>query len=368
MQPENPSFDTWTSGFLIAVAMGVFIFILLISTKNRKNLPIAFLVLSFSIILFQYVLFWTEYQQSFPYLVLIPTVCYYATGPLLYLYFLNLYKKKVQFNYALHFFPAILMIVPNIQLWLKYLGLMDIQSPILSIPYGYWVIAAHMVLYTVLIFLLIRKHRNLTSEYAKIRSKWATILGVLYAAFVLSYISYYSLVKFTFFNDVHDYMISIMMSISIYAIGYFIFKQPRVFNGEFWSHLFLKQQSDSQLTENTKEEFYTGLLQHIETNKPYLDNNLRLVQLADEVGLSTHTLSMIINDRSSKNFNQFINEFRLREAEKMLMEGSSNSIKSIYFDVGFNSKATFYKAFKNKYHCTPQQFKQQRVKGIELSE
>jgi len=51
----QPSFDTWTSGFLFAVVMGVFLFVILITSRNKKNYPIAFFVLSFSVILFQYV-------------------------------------------------------------------------------------------------------------------------------------------------------------------------------------------------------------------------------------------------------------------------------------------------------------------------
>jgi len=79
----QPTLDTWTSVFLLAVAMGLYLFIMLISSRNNKNFPIAFLILSFSVILFQYVLYWTRYETVFPYLMMLPPLCYYATGPLL---------------------------------------------------------------------------------------------------------------------------------------------------------------------------------------------------------------------------------------------------------------------------------------------
>jgi AraC-like DNA-binding protein len=82
-----------------------------------------------------------------------------------------------------------------------------------------------------------------------------------------------------------------------------------------------------------------------------------LVNLADQLGFSTHLLSKIINKKSGKNFNHFINDYRLREAEALISENSSTRIKSIYFDVGFNNKATFYKAFKSKHNCTPLEYK-----------
>jgi len=86
----QPSFDTWTSGFLFAVVMGLFLFGILLSNRNKKNLPIAYLILAFSLILFQYVLYWTHYQKIIPYFVILPPVGYFSTGPLLYWYFLNL--------------------------------------------------------------------------------------------------------------------------------------------------------------------------------------------------------------------------------------------------------------------------------------
>ena len=77
-------------------------------------------------------------------------------------------------------------------------------------------------------------------------------------------ISYYVLVKFSFFNDEWDYMISIMMSISIYAIGYFIFKQPSVFDGEFFSNLFLPiKNKDESFEISMLNEFYENVTNYM---------------------------------------------------------------------------------------------------------
>lgn len=360
------SLDTWTSIFLLAVAMGLFLFVILITSRNSKNFPIAFLVLAFSFILFQYVLYWTGYQKTFPYLVLFPPLCYYLTGPLLYLYFLNLYKKNVSFSYALHFFPAVLLLIPNVVLWLKYAGLYKKSIPFLFLAQKHWFIVAHMVVYILVVAFLIIRSKDEQSEYSKVRDRWAKTLVTLYTLFVLSYISYYVLVNFAFFNDQWDYMISITMSVSIYAIGYFIFKQPKVFDGEFYSKLFLPIKNKSETFEvSMLNEFYEHLTNYMSKEKPFVDNELRLVNLADKVGFSTHLLSKIINEKSGKNFNSFINEYRLQEAEKLLISDEDFHIKNIYFNVGFNNKVTFYNAFKNKYHCTPSEFKRKNSKNSE---
>lgn len=344
--------------------MGLFLFLLIISGKNKKNYPIAFLVLAFSAMLFQYVLYWTRYETVFPYFMLIPQVSYLTTGPLLLWYFLNLYKNNFKFNYLLHFMPAGIMMIPNIFLWMRYLGWTDVEIPLLWSAQNPWIFAAHMGLYTLLVVRLIHSNRSKTTEFLRLRYRWATTLVSLYSLFLIAYVSYFVLVKFPFFNSQWDYAISITMSFSIYAIGFFIFKQPQVFNGEFYRQLFIPLQNKKQSFEQSLlNELYTNVTNYMETKKPYIENELRLVHLADRLGFSTHLLSKVINDKSGKNFNQFINDYRLAEAEQLLRDASDLSIQNIYFEVGFNNKATFYSAFRKKYGCTPTQFKKNTFKS-----
>jgi AraC-like DNA-binding protein len=243
-------------------------------------------------------------------------------------------------------------------LWFKYLGWTQNDVPFMFfIRGGHWYIAAHMVIYTLMIFALIIRNKEMNTEFEKVRFNWAKVLIILYSLFILAYISYYILVRFPFFNAEWDYMISIMMSLSIYTIGYFIFKQPSVFDGELFANLFLPIKNKNESFESSMlNEFYENVTNYMESKKPYIDNELRLVNLADQIGFSTHLLSKIINKKSGKNFNNFINEYRLREAEELLISNDDHNIKTIYFDVGFNNKTSFYKAFKKKYNCTPSEY------------
>lgn len=358
---EAPSFDTWTSLFLLAVAMGLFLFVTILINKNKRNLPIALLVLAFSGILFQYVLYWTRFETVFPYLRLLPHLCYYTTGPLLLLYVLNLYKKEVQFNFALHFVPAFMVLITYIAVLIKQLHLGDVTIPWRWFSSNPWFIAIHMSIYTLLAYRIAKKSPE-ENNYQKLRNRWTRILLGLFTAFVLAYVSYYVLVNFDFFNDQWDYMISIMMSFSIYAIGFFISKEPEVFDGAFFSELFLPDENkDSSFEESLMNELYRKLTLYMELEKPYIDNELRLVNLADQLGFSTHLLSKVINKKSGKNFNQFVNDYRLQEAKRLLLENPDYSIKTIYFDVGFNNKATFYNAFKKEFQCTPLEYRESTI-------
>ena len=357
----TPSFDSWTSIFLMAVAMGFFLFFSLLFSKNKKSLPIAFLILAFSLILFQYVLYWTKYMIVFPYLGMLPHVCYYTIGPLLYLYFLYLFKKEVSFNYALHFLPAFLAFISFFAILINYLPNTEVKVPWMWFSANPWFIAIHLSTYIALCWFIFQR-KQASNTFERLRKRWSKILLLLLSTFTVAYLSYYILVEFPFFNDQWDYMISITMSVSIYTIGFFVIKQPQVFDGEFFSQLFLpSEHGDASFEESLMNELYTKLTRYMETEKPFIDNELRLVNLADSLGFSTHLLSKVINKKARKNFNQFVNDYRLQEAKKLLLENPEYSIKTIYFDVGFNNKATFYQAFKKEFHCTPSQFRDASV-------
>ncbi|MDH7445134.1 AraC family transcriptional regulator [Aquimarina sp. 2201CG14-23] len=365
-----PSFDTWTSIFLLVSSLGFFLSIILGTRKNsrKNNLPIILLILGFSLILVYYVLIWTRYRAVYPYLYFFDTSWYLAFGPLLYSYITKFYSNTFKVKWY-HFIPALLCFVMNGFYFIKTQGFLEIKEyknePILYflevINYP-WLAALSFIIYLITIkdFITFHKGEN-ESQYQNTRKKWSDFLLNLFFVFAMAYISYYVLVRFSFFSIHWDYAISFSMSIGIYAIGYMVYKEPSIFNGELLSNLFLREIDSHEFTDTTKEEFYSKLLTHITINKPYLDNNLRLVQLADDVGFSSHTLSKIINEKANKNFNQFINEYRLEEAKKLLLEDISSSIKTIYFDVGFNNKATFNNAFKNKYHCTPSEYKRKHL-------
>lgn len=360
----SPSLDNWTSLFLLAAGFGVFIFLLLIiNSRNKFNYPIAFLVLSFSLILVQYVLYWSGYQRQFPYLIQLPAMCYYASGPLLFIYFYKIYSGEFKRLFLLNFLPSLLILISALVFILKGGFKVEGNTWLFRFLFNPWVITLSMSVYAGLIFKLIRDNTpKEPSEFASVRTKWATFLIGLYTIFILAYVSYYVLVEFPFFNSQWDYMISMMLTISIYGIGFMAFKQPAIFNGEMFSALFLPAPADdSKLEAKLINEFYDNLVAFMKKEKLYLDSELRMVNVADQIGYSTHMLSQVINEKYGKNFNQFINDHRLEEAEELLRSASDYSIKNICYDVGFNNKATFYTSFKKKYHCTPLEFKQQQV-------
>jgi len=100
------------------------------------------------------------------------------------------------------------------------------------------------------------------------------------------------------------------------------------------------------------------LQEYMQQERPWLNPELTLNDLATELNLSPGTLSHIINKGLHRRFNEYINDFRLRAVRNSLREGTHKqmSLLGIALDCGFNSKATFNRAFRKQFGQTPSEY------------
>ncbi len=89
----------------------------------------------------------------------------------------------------------------------------------------------------------------------------------------------------------------------------------------------------------------------------YTDDQLTLQDLADELSITPHQLSQLLNDRMNSNFNTFVNQYRIRFAKDMLIQQPEKTVLAISLEVGFNSKSAFYEAFSRFTGMSPQNFR-----------
>ena len=97
--------------------------------------------------------------------------------------------------------------------------------------------------------------------------------------------------------------------------------------------------------------------------KIYLDDELRLNTLAEELSITPHQLSRILNETYKKNFNEFINAYRIAEAEKILLADTKRSILSVAYEVGFNSKGTFNSHFLKVTGLRPSEYREKKERN-----
>ena len=96
----------------------------------------------------------------------------------------------------------------------------------------------------------------------------------------------------------------------------------------------------------------------MDTQKPHLRPQLNLKDLSEELKMSTHHLSQLINQYENKNFCDFINSYKIREFISRLMEdgAETKSIKELYVKSGFRSKTIFYDVFKKHIGMSPAEY------------
>lgn len=108
----------------------------------------------------------------------------------------------------------------------------------------------------------------------------------------------------------------------------------------------------------------------MQKEKIYTNPDLTLDLLAEKMGISPRTLSGVINGHYGCNFFEYVNNYRVQEAKRLLVsqEFCKTSMLDIMYEVGFNSKATFNGFFKKSVGTTPSQYRKQNVALAQITD
>ena len=111
----------------------------------------------------------------------------------------------------------------------------------------------------------------------------------------------------------------------------------------------------SLLSEQEVQQFLAALSGLLDEEQLFLDPNLSLKTLAAQLGLHPNKLSWLLNEHVGKNFNEFINTYRLEvfKAKAIDPANSHLTLLALAYESGFNSKTVFNDFFKKKEAMTP---------------
>lgn len=117
------------------------------------------------------------------------------------------------------------------------------------------------------------------------------------------------------------------------------------------------------LKSQKQENLFKKINDYVKEQKKYLDPYIGLESLSNEVKISTGHLSHLVNTYSNCNFSDYINGLRIEQVKNIITDPEylNYTIVAIGLESGFNSKSTFYTAFKKFTNLSPRQFKQQLV-------
>jgi len=132
------------------------------------------------------------------------------------------------------------------------------------------------------------------------------------------------------------------------------FKQSRLARPEL-----LTKYEKSNLSKEEAASYVNEMNQWMKLEKPYLDSNLSLGDLAEKLNLPGHIVSEVLNGYLKQNFYDYVNNFRIEEFKNLAKQSENVKVASLNlaFEAGFNSKTTFNTSFKKFTGVTPSHFR-----------
>lgn len=124
------------------------------------------------------------------------------------------------------------------------------------------------------------------------------------------------------------------------------------------------QEKITSLTSEDQETYMKKILDYMEKEKPYLDHEIKQSDMADQLDMSVHLFSEVLNVCFKKNFNNFINLYRVDRAKQLIRNPDyiHYKILAIGYEAGFPSKTSFNRVFKNFVGLTPTEYQKKVLK------
>lgn len=200
---------------------------------------------------------------------------------------------------------------------------------------------------------------NEKNKHFKLWLQWLAIGGLFICC--LSMVGY---VLQAYYPDMRisygDFWICAFLSIYFFSLSIIAFSNSTVFQ----RHWIPKPLKSLLVDHQTGEiQLFEELKSYVELKKPYLDPDLSIAKLAEQVDLPTSKLSRLINQYGNATFFEFINSYRVEEVKSMIhdQQNAHLSLLGIALDSGFNNKASFNRTFKKYTGMTPSQFQKQNI-------
>lgn len=371
---------------LIGAVHGIFLAFILYGLKQNRtaNRLLSAFVMCFSLMMLENVSLESKFFLVLPHFSATLGLLLFCLPPLFYLYIKAMTSINFAFHWAdaFHLVPFCLIIILNLpfyalpaeekiaEMMTEHEGASSAYFNPLLDPTFY-----QTLIYFILSFRLIQNHSrvvkdNFSSDEHR-HLKWLRyFFAVCGGIWVVSLFSTY------FYLNIKFPIENLSFSIAVYALGYFSMRQPEVFATERAAKqtepvIILRAQSDllpkkyekSTLTEETANAYKQILLDAMSEKKLFLNSELTLQDLSEHLGISTHHLSQVLNERLEQNFFDFVNSYRVEAVKEKLLSPKHKhlTVLAIAFESGFNSKTAFNAAFKKHTGVTPSEYRKSRL-------
>lgn len=303
----------------------------------------------------------------------------FAVGPLIYFYIKSLTQPYFKFRKIdyLHFLPALLYFIYRTGVFIYDASLPGFDN----VQNGWFISNIHESFISpvldiatelsMLIYLFLAARQYFTyrksivqyfSNIYKVELNWLRNFLLIYTALYIFGL-FIRITDYSFFENFWKqrwwaFLVGSLTMIYVGMMSYFS-DLSKLYNLEAPTN---PDSSENSNPISTKEDVLNDLKKQIsdfmDSEKPFLNPEITLPELAKDLKISSNQLSQIINANFGKNFNEFINEYRVEMFKSKLKDESVQhlSLLGIALECGFNSKATFNRVFKKTTQVSPSEY------------
>lgn len=283
-------------------------------------------------------------------------------APLVYLYIRQYLYPHKYFNTSTlyHFIPFVAMLIIHSNYWLfpKSLSVIFHYSGRLSTQF------LSLGVYYFLSLGYIRHWEKQNQSVAKENQSqlhWLKTLDHLTLLVGVS-ISLALVLLHAFYPQYTEYrFLFLFLTVFIYWLSYQAIANPSIFNGLSLNES--EKYAHSTLSPQEAENIFHQLTHLMKQEKYYLNADLNLQKLANQLQISKHILSQVLNEVTGKNYYDFVNEYRVKEAKRLLLNPKKQqfTIAALAYEAGFSSLSAFNEIFKKHTQLTPSQFRKSHL-------
>lgn len=360
---------------------------LLLLKRNSVHLftnnILAIIFLAYSYCTIGYLLISSGWLIYFPNFYRTPAPVNFLIPPLAFLYVKSVLTNKDKWTWKdnLHFLPFIFFVINYIPLYtMSYERKMEIVKLVINnYQYNYsgndgffseniqLLRPIQSVVYIILQWRLLLKFKkdnkeDAFKEYTQATITWLKNFTVAVSFTIFTFLIFvigviYSLYTKKNINDIVFYA-SIPVAISFFYLSSYLIINPNVLIGLPYIDI-SKTNKASIVMDTQKFNEEVGIIErYLIQEAPYFKQNYTINELSLELSIPLKSLSFIINNHFKKNFNDFINYYRVAYVVDRIKAGDfkNYTLYALASKAGFSNKTSFVNAFKKVHNCTPSQY------------
>ena len=386
MSTTDLNFNIYNIFIAAGIIHGLIFSVILLSKKKAWKTFKLYLALSVIALAFNNLQYWfrdTLINQDFPFLTAIYIQFELLVGPFFLLFVESYLGKKVRKGLILLLLTPFILGTISLPVFSQ-----EIFSPAFADAFNtyleYFTIGLNIWLVCYIFYVIIKYERNqrTVQTTATLQTAWlkhvlvlTLIMCVLWLCATLFLRQFVEAAR-SISMYAHYYPIWILTSLMLYWVAYAAIFKARIFDEqrairEKKSSYTIKEmgvlaQRDVKIPNGERKKktnpiLYKKFEELMLQDELYLDPQLSLEVASSKLNISSNYLSQIVNNHANYSFADYVNTQRIALAKQLLLdpEFSRYTIQSIALETGFNSKSSFYNAFKKVTKITPTAFKKE---------